>query len=454
MKVRERAAVSPTAIVVVGLAMTGLYVMSVLLLMSKSTYDSWGALLLGPLLIAITLPAFARQAAREHDRRLFWLLFVALLLKLGGTLARYYVAFGLYGGGADAQAYFESGVRISDRFLSGNFDTGLPSLTGTDFIELFTGLIFTITRPTLLGGFVVYSWLAFLGTFLFYRAFVLAVPEGRPRTYARLLFFIPSMIFWPSSIGKESWMVFALGIAAFGIARILTGTIWRGLAWAGVGMWLVSIVRPHIAGMMALGLVFAHVIRRSPRKHRELAPIFKGVSLAVLAVAAAFLVVRAQRFLQTESLAEALRFTAERTGKGGSEFQPATLLSPARAPIAILTVLFRPTIADATNFQSLIAALEGTFLFVLSVVRIRWIVTAARSIRRQPYVAFAVIYTAILIVGLSAFSNFGLLSRERVQLLPIFLILLSSPPRNQREPAEARGAEVARAVLPGHSGRR
>ena len=75
--------------------------------------------------------------------------------------------------------------------------------------------------------------------FYLYRAFTIAIPDGNRRSYARLLFFLPSMLYWPSSIGKEAWMLFTLGLAAFGTARLLTGRTWRGLALAGVG---------HVAG--------------------------------------------------------------------------------------------------------------------------------------------------------------------------------------------------------------
>ena len=34
------------------------------------------------------------------------------------------------------------------------------------------------------------------------------LPTGDHRRYALLVFFMPSLLFWPSSIGKESWMLF------------------------------------------------------------------------------------------------------------------------------------------------------------------------------------------------------------------------------------------------------
>lgn len=436
------------AIVGIGLAVIGFYVVGVFLLMGRTTYDTWGAMLIAPLLFLVTLPALAKQAAREGDRRLFWLLAVALLLKMCGALARTYVAFGLYGGRADVHGYYGAGYHISQSFLQGDFTTGLKNLTGTNFINLLTGIVFTITRPTLLGGMFIFSWLGFVGMFLFYRAFVIAVPEGRSRTYARLLFFLPSMLFWPSSIGKEAWMVFAMGVAAFGIARILTDQPFKGFAIAVAGLLMGVAVRPHIPGMMALGLVFAYLFRRSRVKHREFALVVKGLTLVVLVVLAGFLVVKTQQFLNTESLTAAISSTAQTTAKGGSEFNPATLLSPTQAPLAIITVLYRPLLIDAHNAQALLAALEGTFLFGLSLKRIRWIWSAVRSFRRQPYVAFAAAYMAMFIVAFSSFANFGLLSRERVQLLPLFFVFLSIPPRAREPEQSADDALVAVSASP------
>ena len=47
------------------------------------------------------------------------------------------------------------------------------------------------------------------------------MPEGRARTYGWLVFFFPSLLYWPSSIGKEAWICFGLGLASYGVALIL-----------------------------------------------------------------------------------------------------------------------------------------------------------------------------------------------------------------------------------------
>ena len=229
-------------------------VIGLLLLVSLQMSGLPVALFLTPVLLAASWPAFVRQARRERDLRLAQLLVLALCLKLFGSLLRYWVAIYVYDGFADALMYHDFGTELAMRFRGGEFSTGLDSLSGTDFISFFTGLTYTITGPSIFAGFLLYSWLAFWGMFYLYRPFTIAVPDGNRRSYARLLFFLPSMLYWPSSIGKEAWMLFTIGLAAFGTARLLTGRPWRGLALAGAALWLGALVRPHVTGMVALSL--------------------------------------------------------------------------------------------------------------------------------------------------------------------------------------------------------
>jgi hypothetical protein len=164
----------------------------------------------------------------------------------------------------------------------------------------------------------------------------------------------------------------------------------------------------------------------------------------VLVAFAAFLVNETKAFLHAESISDALAQTADQTAKGGSEFSPANFFTPFGAPLATFTVLFRPTIADAHNVQAFLAGLEGTFLLLLTLFRWRWVLAAIGSLRRQPYVAYAVAFTAMFVVAFSSFANFGLLARERVQLFPLYLVLLSVPPRSWRRRSGATQAERAR----------
>jgi hypothetical protein len=64
-------------------------------------------------------------------------------------------------------------------------------------------------------------------------------------------------------------------------------------------------------------------------------------------------------------------------------------------------------------------------------------------------VAFALAYTGLFILAFSAIGNFGLLTRQRTQLLPFVLVLLAMPARAPVAEPRARVREpVATAPLP------
>ncbi len=46
---------------------------------------------------------------------------------------------------------------------------------------------------------------------------------------------------------------------------------------------------------------------------------------------------------------------------------------------------------------------------------------------------FALVYTSAFIVAFASFANFGILARQRVLMLPFFLVLLSLPLRRRHE---------------------
>ena len=425
-------------------------VLGLLLLWTFQVEGIWIALFLCPVLIIATLPALARQAIRENDRGLLWLLAGALALKLLGSLVRYWVSFKVYGGVVDALAYHEIGARLAERFQAGNFDTELSSLTATNFIAFFTGALYTVTGPSVYVGFLLYSWLAFWGLFYIYRAFSIAVPGGNRRSYARLLFFLPSILYWPSSIGKEAWMLFALGLTAFGAARALTGRTLRGLSITAVGLWLAALVRPHVAGMVGLGLAAAFMVGRTQRRRQTAGMFTKAVAVAALIGLAAILLSQTAAFLESQGLdpeegvISVLAQTTERTDEGGSSFavtSPGFSLS--RLPWATVTILFRPFLFEAHNLQTAATALESAILLWLTLARAGPILRAVRSFRRLPYVTFVVVYTGLFVFAFSSIANFGILARERTQLLPFFLVLLAVPGVRARRRTTAHDASTS-----------
>ena len=239
-------------------------------------------------------------------------------------------------------------------------------------------------------------------------------------------------------------MMLAIGLTAYGVARALKDDIGRAVVPLVAGAWMVAVVRPHVAAMLGVGAVVAYLLKPSDHRRRELAPLMKGGVLLLMALGALLLVQRTDAFLREAGVreeggvADTLEQTSFRTQQGGSQFVPSVLDSPARAPLAVVTVLFRPVLPEAGNFQAALAALEGSILFVWCAWRWRWILSAVSSMRRQPYVAMAIAYIGVFVLGFSSIANFGILARQRVQVLPFLFVLLAIPPREGGEVDERR----------------
>jgi hypothetical protein len=408
-------------------------------LMEHRSYDAFGALLVLIGLGAISVPLIRRAARFEVDPRIAQLLWIALGCKLLAAVARYAVAFGLYDGAADASEYHDVGALLARQFLEGDFaiDLGRP-VQGTGFIQILTGGVYTITGATDLGGFFVFSWLGFWGLYLFHRAFVQAVPHGDHLRHARLVFFLPSLLFWPSSIGKEAFMCLGLGLCAYGAARILTGARGGLLAFVG-GLVALSFVRPHVAALVAAGLLLGYVVRPHRGNRAGLAPFMKLIGVAVLSGVLVLAVGELESYMgvdafDQESVQLTLDEVTQQTGQGGSYIEGTrTDLSPSRFPSAFINVVFRPFPWEASNAQSLIASLEGLFFVFLFAAGARRLVRNRSRVLETPYLAFCACYAVLFVYGFSSFANYGILVRQRVQVLPFLLAILCLSASHRRD---------------------
>jgi hypothetical protein len=383
-------------------------------------------------IIGLTYPVVSGAARRLNDPRITKLIMAAFLLKLVGSGVRYFVAFSIYGR-ADAAHYDMWGRKLAPLFRHGEFSVDIGRrVMGTGFIQIVSGVVYVFTGATRFGGFLVFSWLGFWGLFLFYLAFRMAFPGGDHRRYAFLLFFMPSLLFWPSSIGKESWMMFVLGIAAYGTARVLVGKQ-SGYLILGLGLLGTVMVRPHVTLISILSVIAAYLMYRPEHRSVLTAPA-KVIGLVVLTAAALLIMSRVETFFGVKRLdqgttEQVLNKTENQTSQGGSQYQAQRPRSPVGLANAVVAVFFRPWPNEAHNPQLLMASAEGLVLLGLILTSLRRIAAIPREAKRTPYVAFALAFTLLFVYAFSSIGNFGILARERVQLFPLLLLLLCVQPR-------------------------
>lgn len=429
----------PTASALTPLVVLGVAVGSVVglaLAMDRTSYDIWGAFWIAPLLLLACLP-LARAAARaDGDAGLVrWFMAAALLKVVVGPTARYITLDVIYGGTGDANRYDAAGRILAPDLRRFDYQD-LGEISGTRFIEVLTGQVYAFTGATKLGGFMVFSFLGFLGLMAFHRAFTLGFPEGDARRHRLLLFLFPTMWFWPSSIGKDAWMVACLGLAAYGLACALNGRL-RGIPLLGLGLWGAGVVRPHIVLIFLVAVAAALLVRALPSEgsgrlgvpgwRRSAAAVLLAlvVAGATVAAGAAFQDQFGLDRLDVVSAEEVLDETTRRSAQGGSQFSAPNPASPVGYVTALVTVLYRPFPLEVPGATAALSALEGMVLLGLTVVAVRRLVRIPGLLLRRAYLTFATLYLLGFVYAFASVENFGILARQRTQVLPLLFVLLA-----------------------------
>ena len=403
-------------------------------LLGGTPYDtSGGAVIVGLSLVILAVLVVPRAVSGDERRFMLQLLAVAIVAKAVATHVRWYLSFNFYGG--DALRYNSAGRAIAEQLRQGEFEQVASQLElGTPFMEFATGTIFLVTGSTVYGASLVISSLAFLGTFLLYKAFRVAFPLGNWRLFAVLVFFYPSLLYWPSGLSKDALTLFFIGLAAYGTAQVLAAGRWGGIAPILLGLAGTLLIRPHIAGMLAAAAVIAFVFGAS-RSGRALT-LGRVLAQLIAVGGALFFMFQAVSFLGLESArpGAALAFLADQAanvfeGEGGtSNFVTTPVTDPLWAPMAFATVLFRPFPWEAHNLPALIQSLDGLFMGALLVWGSRRLWRAVRQLGKEPYLGFVVVFIVMLVLALSTLGNFGLLARQRSTLLPFVLMLVAFAP--------------------------
>lgn len=445
-----------SGIAAAGLIFVTAYTVMVAWTLTWASYQLWIALVVIPILLLASGPMLVRAGRRDPDPRFLKLLVTAFLLKALATVARYLMAFIFYGGVADAAGYDGNGARLAEAYRHGLFGADIGrNFIGTGFIRVLTGVIYSVTGQSVFVAFAVFSWIGFWGLYFLYRAFRVALPDCDARRYALLVLFLPSMLFWPSSLGKEAWMTLGIGLAAYGSALLLSGDR-RWPVPLLLGFTATAMVRPHITAALFVALVGAYLVGRSSRPSTELTPLTRTIATVVLLAGAYLTIHQAANFLGVSDVSAnnvdgAIDDTANRTNKGNSSFQSDKVNSPADFPLATVTVLFRPFPFEASNGQMLLAAAEGSFLIVLFVRSVPRLRTLRHRVRRQPYLLLCLFYSGLFIYAFSNFSNFGILTRERVQVMPFVVVLLALPKANRQPQGLLPSSPNFRAIKQSHT---
>lgn len=270
---------------------------------------------------------------------------------------------------------------------------------------------------------VTFAFMGLMGTYFFYRAASIYLNRDA-QGYLVLLGFVPSIVFWSSTLGKDPVIFLALGVYAYGAATWDRRRGWHGWSWLVSGIIVASYVRLWMAMIMVGALLILVLLTAEKRWHKIVIVLVSAVVVAVLGV-------RLMGRLGVESIDTLLPKLTEVVhglSQGGSAQTLDDDFLTLRDVVIFLprgafSALFRPLPWEAHNLFMFAAGVESLILFgFVGISLLKLHITRLRN----PLVLWALAYLGVWIILYSflSYGNLGAGFRFRLQAMP-FIIALS-----------------------------
>lgn len=383
------------------------------------------ALALAIFLFFVTIPIARKVAKAESDPSLHRLLMWAVGIHLLFAPLQIWVVDHVYHGISDYNRYVNQGAILARNFDHFNFSMAGTNVKpiGAGAVSIVAGIVFGVIGVDKLAGFFAFGWFAFIGSVCFFRAYSVTFPEAPHKRYAKMIFFLPSLLFWTAGISKETVLYVSLGIAAYGAARIMASRPAGGVLMVlgtAIGVW----VRPQDFLLFLAVVVVATLFR--PRNPQRALSGIRRIAVMTLQIALVGLAaVVAQHLAKSGSPVFNLSTVSQNNAGQGSTVAYSS--SPAAFPKDVYTVLFDPLPINAHGNGQRVAAFENTVIIVLILTSLRRLRRLPRAAIARPYVMASVIFALASCYAYAALGNLGLIDRERVLLLPFLLVPLAIP---------------------------
>jgi hypothetical protein len=299
-------------------------------------------------------------------------------------------------------------------------------------------LVSMVVQPSFLAVSMVFSYFALMGSWLVYKKLSEFYPVLKKEIAVGMLF-IPTVLFWSSSLLKDPVTFGALGFILFGIYNLLAGKriVFSLLFCIIIPAYLTFLLKAYILLCFAPAIILLVLLTKS--KQVQNVALRNLVYIVMIGVSAGlgFLLYQnltstemAQQF-QTDVIMQ--KFEEQRNIYGRTEFQAGSSFSLGTTnpllifPMGIVTALFRPYLWEVRNPLMLLSALES-LLFVLLTLYIFFKVgffTAFKYIFTHPLTLFCFVFSILFAGAVGASTgNFGSLVRYKIPGMPFYFLML------------------------------
>lgn len=250
------------------------------------------------------------------------------------------------------------------------------------------------------------------------------IGPGLPRPIVLLLALMPTSIVFQSLVGREGLVMVGVLLTAPAGVRVAQGAAigarYGAIALAGTAV--LVLVRPYMAGCVAVGAIAAAVTGRSLLE-RVRSPRRSGSRIALvglLGVVVAGLLVELSRLQADGSILQEVGELSLANNRGGSALNlpPVDGIAdvPMRLAVGLPSILFRPTPADITSAFQALAAVEVLSVILASVYLARRLDPRSAGLRWA-----ACVLVCVALVQAVGINNLGTVVRLRSAVAPLWV---------------------------------
>jgi hypothetical protein len=357
------------------------------------------------LLLSYWLVGSLQQRYPMLDRRLMIILFFYHSL-----LAVTYYLYAQFNP-SDSNNYFDKA--ITKLYGDSLFDYWGTSTRFIDFISFFLTQYLGFTYEASMALFSYSGYLGFLFFYVFFKERIRAKHTLLGVDFIWILFLLPNLHFWSSSLGKGSLIFFGFGLFFYSLMQ--PG---RRLVALVIGGFIIYMIRPHIflVIMVAVGLSYTFSTKG----------VGMGYRIAILIAAVGALVFVYQDVLQMtgledDSIADPLiSHRARELSKATSGID----ITNYSIPEKLFAFWFRPLFFDAPGMLGYIVSFENVFylIFFARLIRpagLKYIWTGDAIMKTCLLTFLGVSFALAQISG-----NLGLAMRQKSQVMILMLFVI------------------------------
>lgn len=420
-------------------------------------------LIISPIFLLI-IYAFARYRVNKHiQTKSYYKYYVpGLLTKLFGGFCVCLIYTFYYKGG-DTTNFYHSDLAMlnllgkspgtffsimggdfsTENYLMFDNDTGWPYYWHdhhTFFVVRLTTLICLMGLKSYLATTLILSWFCFSGIWKLFTLFSELFPTLQ-RQFAIAIFYVPSVAFWGSGLLKDTITLSAICwfTSCFYKCFIKRESFFRNFVYLILSTFLILSIKAYILYALLPG-AFLWVTFSSLGNIEN--KIIRGFVAPFLLLGGSLSVFLLLQQLSSEmgkfninSILERAVITQQDLVKdyyGGTtfdigKFEPNIPSMLAKAPIAIMSGLFRPFLWESSNPVMVFSSLENSVIIaftIMTILKLK-IYNIFTLLRKNPILIYSFSFALCFAfsVGLST-PNFGSLVRYRIPAIPFFLCSL------------------------------